>query len=81
MDIYDVLFISFLFLIVYLSFKFKVGAYIQRLFPGGNETSTTQFLNAYDPFTDTVSPTTTDVEKKLGWGEYYKLKVEYRTYH
>lgn len=76
MDIYDVLFISFLFLIVYLSFKYKVGAYIQRLFPGGNETSTTQYLNAYDPFNDSVaSPDTMEVEKQLGWGDYYKLKV------
>ena len=48
---------------------------MQRLFPGGNETSTTQYLSAYDPYTDTVSPTTSEVEKELGWGEYYKLKV------
>ena len=75
MDTYDVLFISFLFLVVYLSFKFKVGVFVQRLFPGGNETSTTQYLNAYDPYTDSVSPTTSEVEKELGWGEYYKLKV------
>ena len=76
MDIYDVLFISFLFFIVYLSFKFKVGVYVQRLFPGGNETSTTQYLNAYDPFNDSVvSPDTMEIEKQLGWGDYYKLKV------
>jgi len=75
MDIYDILFISFLFVIVYLSFKYKVGIYVQKMFPGGNETSTTEYLSAYDPFTDTVSESTTEVEKQLGWGDYYKLKV------
>ena len=78
MDIYDILFISFLFVIVYLSFKYKVGIYVQKMFPGGNETSTTEYLSAYDPFTDTVSESTTEVEKQLGWGDYYKLKVPIR---